>query len=83
MSRYRRSSWIIATYCDYGRLGHKSLLARHYTPKTAHKAWTSMVRWYGPQAKSFQSQTYRIWQEMRHNGEVINDTGIYGHKSYA
>jgi hypothetical protein len=78
----RKHDWQFATMCDYGSVGRRTIIMRHYSPETAEKAWHRMKSWYGPLATYKVHRSYRVWQVDR-AGNIINDTGVYGHRNYS
>jgi hypothetical protein len=83
----KKYQWVIATYCDYGVFNRRSIMNRHYSEEAAAKAWKKLMAWYADRGNSV-TPIYRIWQERREylpfeQREIVNDTGNYGHKTFA
>lgn len=78
----RKHDWQYVTMCDYGTVGRRTIICRHYSIEAARKTWKRIQSWYGPRATYENHRKYRVWQKDR-NGNVINDSGVYGHRDYS
>jgi hypothetical protein len=84
----RKYQWVIATYCDYGAFNRRSIMGRHYSEEAAAKAWKRYAAWHAGNIRAGSTPVYRVWQERRdytpfEQREIVNDTGNYGHKTFA
>jgi len=83
MSRYR----IITTYCDYGVHSRVSVIGTHVSEKGAKRAWqcSQSLAQLRPQSSYFSPfiGNWRVWQYDHRTKEIINDTGVRGHKFMA
>lgn len=82
MSR-RRSAWEYATFCNFGELGRKRIVARHFSVSAADRAFKKLRKWYSHEARTFDKENWRCWQENRAGDHIINDTEYVDRTVYA
>jgi hypothetical protein len=82
MSR-SRYAWEYATFCNFGELGRKRLVMRHFSLRAADKAFKILRKRYSHEARDFSKDNWRCWQENRAGDHIINDTNYLDRMIYA
>lgn len=81
--RRSRYAWEYATFCNYGELGRKRVVSRHFSRAAADKAFKRLRKAFSHEAREFSRENWRCWQENRAGDQIINDTEYVDRTIYA
>lgn len=66
-----KEDFVAQTFCDFGEVGRKTEIRRHYDYNAANKAFREIAKVY---TRAFgRTDRNRVWQETR-IGTILNDT---------